>query len=133
MLKLQRKLNLIVYLCKDWDESYGGHFGLWTQDADKKRAGELVKEIPMGFNKAVIFDTTQNSWHGLSREVSCPANQYRKSMAVYYLTTPPQGTDSRNRALFSPTAKQREDEGILELIEKRADFEKSKEVYTKND
>ena len=132
MLKLQRKLNLIVYLCKDWDESYGGHFGLYAQDTNKKRAGELVKEIPMGFNKAVIFDTTQNSWHGLSREVSCPDNQYRKSMAVYYLTTPPQGTDPRNRALFSPTIEQQNDTSILELIEKRSDFEKSKEVYTEN-
>lgn len=133
MLKLQRKLNLIVYLCKDWDESYGGHFGLYKQDGERTRAGELVKEIPMGFNKAVIFDTTQNSWHGLSRELNCPENQYRKSMAVYYLTTPPQGVDQRNRALFSPTAEQQEDASILELIEKRADFTKSKEVYIKND
>lgn len=132
MLKLQRKLNLIVYLCKDWKESYGGHFGFWTQDGDKKRAGELVKEIPMGFNKAVLFDTTQESWHGLSREVNCPENQYRKSIAVYYLTNPPQGVDQRNRALFSPTAQQQEDSSILDLIEKRADFNKSKEVYTKN-
>ena len=131
MLKLQRKLNLIVYLCKDWDESYGGHFGLYRQDGDKKRAGELVKEIPMGFNKAVIFDTTQNSWHGLSRVVDCPDNQYRKSIAVYYLTDPPQGIDPRNRALFSPTAEQQNDASVLELIEKRSDFDKSKEVYTK--
>lgn len=132
MLKLQRKLNLIVYLCKDWDDSYGGHFGLYGQGESKNRAGELVKEIPMGFNKAVLFDTTQNSWHGLSREVNCPENQYRKSVAVYYLTTPPQNADDRNRALFSPTTEQSDNAEVLELIQERSDLEKSKQVYTKN-
>jgi Rps23 Pro-64 3,4-dihydroxylase Tpa1-like proline 4-hydroxylase len=129
MLKLQRKLNLIVYLCKDWDDSYGGHFGLYEQDKEKVRAGKLVKEISMGFNKAVIFDTTQDSWHGLSREINCPESKYRKSLAVYYLTTPSQGVDQRDRALFSPTADQQQDASILELIKMRADFNKSKEVY----
>ena len=132
MLKQQRKLNLIVYLCKDWTESYGGHFGLWSQDSTTKRSGNLVKEIPVGFNKAVLFDTTQDSWHGLSRIVSCPDNLFRKSLAVYYLTDPPQGVDERSRALFSPTEKQRDDAEIAELIEKRADFNRSKEVYQQN-
>ncbi len=129
MLKMQRKLNLIVYLCKDWRDEYGGHFGLWDQDGEKKRSGSLVKEIPMAFNRAVIFDTSQNSWHGLSREVNCPDQVYRKSLAIYYLTNPANAVDDRNRALFSPTEKQREDASIMELIEKRADFNKSNEVY----
>lgn len=133
MLKLQRKLNLIVYLCKDWKEEYGGHFGLWEQDGERKRSGQLAKEIPMGFNKAVIFDTTQNSWHGLSREVNCPEQLYRKSLAIYYLSNPVSEADERNRALFSPTEKQRDDDSIAELIEKRSDFNKSNEVYLKKD
>lgn len=128
MLKLQRKLNLIIYLCKDWKEQYGGHFGLYGHD-DNNRSADLVKEIPVGFNKAVLFDTTQNSWHGLSRQVNCPTNQYRKSLAIYYLTIPPTNVDTRTRALFSPTLEQRDDDNITELIEKRADFNKSKEVY----
>lgn len=129
MLKLQRKLNLIIYLCKDWKDEYGGHFGLYNQDKNLERSDKLIKEIPVGFNKAVLFDTTQNSWHGLSREVNCPPNKYRKSLAIYYLTTPPDDVDNRNRALFSPTEEQRNDYEISELIEKRKDFNKSKEVY----
>jgi hypothetical protein len=65
----------------------------------------------------------------LSREVNCPAKQYRKSLAIYYLTPPPANVDTRARALFSPTEEQRDDNTIIELIEKRADFNKSKEVY----
>ena len=129
MLKMQRKLNLIIYLCKDWEDEYGGHFGLYAPDSENKRSGDLVKEISVGFNKAVLFDTTQNSWHGLSKQVNCPENQYRKSLAIYYLTPPPVNVDTRSRALFSPTDEQRDDNNITELIEKRADFNKSKEVY----
>lgn len=130
-LKQQRKVNLIIYLCKDWKEEYGGHFGLYEQAKEGKRSGDLVKEISMGFNKAVLFDTTQKSWHGLSREVNCPENIFRKSLAVYYLTDPPQDVDSRSRALFSPTEAQRGDEAILELIEKRSDIKTATEVYIK--
>lgn len=130
MLGLQRKLNLIVYLCKDWMDEYGGHFGLWSQNStNETQSGDLIKEIPVKFNRAVLFDTTQQSWHGLSREVSCPDGMYRMSLATYYLNQPMNDTDPRSRALFSPTEDQKNDEDIKELILKRADFNKSKEVY----
>jgi Rps23 Pro-64 3,4-dihydroxylase Tpa1-like proline 4-hydroxylase len=128
-LKQQRKLNLIIYLCEDWQENYGGHFGLWSHDTQTKKANKLEKEISVGFNKAVIFDTTQNSWHGLSREVNTPINIYRKSLAIYYLCDPTTETDTRGRALFSPTEQQKGDKGIEDLISQRSDIAKSKNVY----
>lgn len=128
-LKQQRKLNLIIYLCEDWQENHGGHFGLWSHDVESKKSGELKKEIPVGFNKAVIFDTTQNSWHGLSREVNTPPNIYRKSLAVYFLCDPTNETDTRSRALFSPTEQQKGDKAIEDLIFQRSDILKSKNVY----
>lgn len=128
-LGLQRKLNLIIYFCENWSDSWGGHFGLWEQNKDTGRPGKLVKEIPVGFNKAVIFDTTQNSWHGLSREVSAPEKNYRKSLAVYYLCTPPQGAENRGRALFAPTESQIGDLAIEELIQKRSQVSLSHQVY----
>lgn len=123
-LKLQRKLNLIIYLCEDWKDEYGGHFGLWNSDASI-----LKKEIPMGFNKAVLFDTTQDSWHGMSREVNCPNDKYRKSLAIYYLCDPPKDVDVRSRALFAPTENQKNDESILELIKKRSNYDTAKSIY----
>ena len=83
----------------------------------------------MGFNKAVLFDTTQNSWHGMSREVTCPQGNFRKSIAIYYLQDPPADVDRRSRALFTPTENQKGNKEIEELIEKRSDINKSKEVY----
>jgi Rps23 Pro-64 3,4-dihydroxylase Tpa1-like proline 4-hydroxylase len=131
-LGLQRKLNLIIYLCENWSDSWGGHFGLWEHDKATSRPGNLVKEIPVGFNRAVIFDTTQNSWHGLSREVVAPEKCYRKSLAVYYLCEPPLGAENRGRALFAPTESQIGDPSIEELIRKRAQVHSSHQVYRDN-
>lgn len=96
-LSLQRKLNLIIYVSKDFKEEHGGHFGLWT---GKDSPEQLVKEIAPVFNRAIIFDTTQNSWHGLSRVFSAPPGLYRKSLAIYYLTDPPIDASPRTRAVF---------------------------------
>ena len=97
-LALQRKLNLIIYLSKNLKEEHGGHFGLW---AGTDYPDALVKEITPKFNRAIIFDTTQNSWHGLSRECVVPDGIYRKSLAIYYLTDLLETVDNRSRALFS--------------------------------
>ena len=61
-LKLQRKLNLIVYLNKNWKKNWGGKLGMWENQSPKS-PGKLYKEIIPKFNRAIIFDTTQNSWH----------------------------------------------------------------------
>lgn len=116
-LGLERRLNLIVYLNPDWDESWGGALGLWRDDNGKP--GELVKTIAPLFNRAVLFDTT-NAWHGLPEPIACPPGQYRKSLAVYYLCDPREGAVERNRALFAPTPEQASDREVLELIERRA-------------
>jgi len=126
---MQRKLNLIIYLCQDWQPSWGGHFGLWNVDPKTGRAGELAKECPVGMNRALIFDTTQNSWHGLSRTVACPETHARKSLAVYYLCEAPEDADPRGRALYAPTESQKGDPEIEELILKRSRVETSSTVY----
>ena len=112
-LDLQRKLNIIIYVTKNWQESYGGHLGLF-QGPDK-----LIKEVAPVYNRAIIFDTTQDSWHGLTRVCSQPEGIYRKSLAIYYLIDPPTEVDTRSRALFAPREDQKGDPAVLELIELR--------------
>lgn len=126
---LQRKLNLIIYLCKDWQPTWGGDFGLWAVDPKTGRAGDLAKEYPVAMNRALIFDTTQNSWHGLSRTVTCPETHARKSLAIYYLCEAPEDADPRGRALYAPTEAQKGDPEIEELILKRSRVETSSKVY----
>lgn len=126
---LQRKINIIIYLSSELEESHGGYLGLWGHDASLNAPGLLVKEIQPKFNRAVIFDTTQHSWHGISRPLVQPEGIYRKSLAVYYLTDPQIDVDRRQKALFAPREDQKDSEQIKELIRKRADANESVSVY----
>lgn len=130
---MRRKINLIVYLSKEIREEHGGHLGLWSQDEKTGSVGRLVKEISPVFNRAVLFDTTQNSWHGLSRPLMQPEGIYRKSIAIYYLTPASALDDKRQRALFAPRPSQEGDSKILDLIKLRSDPDKHAQAYvTKN-
>jgi len=126
-LGLQRKLNLIIYVSEQLQETHGGHLGLWA--AENGSPSQLVREIAPRFNRAVLFDTTQNSWHGMSQNLVQPAGIYRKSLAIYYLCEPGEKVDSRNRALYAPREHQKNDPAILEVIQKRADLGRSEQVY----
>jgi len=119
-LKLQRKLNLIVYMSNDWDSTWGGGLELWSNNPKTNRPKELVKTIEPKFNRAILFDTTQNSWHGLPKPLTCPEGKYRKSLAVYYLTDIDENTEERYRALFVPTEQQLTDPKIVKLCEERS-------------
>ena len=99
-IPLYRKLNLIVFLSENFLPDYGGHLELWEGNQQPK---ELVKQIAPVFNRAVIFDTTKDSWHSVSK-VNCPANVYRKSLAVYYLTEVKPTTQLRTKADFNTNA-----------------------------
>lgn len=79
--KLDRRLNVLVYLNKDWDESYGGHFELWNNDMTNCE----VKIAPL-FNRIAMFSTTSRSYHGHPNPLTCPDNRSRKSIALYYYT-----------------------------------------------
>ena len=118
-LKLQRKLNLILYLSENWDSLWGGGLELWSHNKETNKPDNKVVTIDNIFNRAVLFDTTQNSWHGFPTPLTCPEGIYRKSIAVYYLTDPPEGVDPRPRALYAPTKEQENDLNILTLIEER--------------
>ncbi|MGL4316271.1 MAG: 2OG-Fe(II) oxygenase [Pseudomonas sp.] len=78
---LARRLNFLLYLNPDWQESWGGHLELW----DKDMQGPPVRILPK-LNRCVIFTTTANSYHGHPSPLECPPGIYRKSVALYYFT-----------------------------------------------
>lgn len=78
-MRLDRRLNLLIYLNKDWQEEYGGHFEMWNTDMTK-----CEKKILPIFNRCVIFSTTDFSFHGHPDPLTCPENRTRKSLALYY-------------------------------------------------
>ena len=80
-LNLFRRLNLLLYLNENWSEEWGGHLELW--DRTGKRCMQRIAPI---FNRAVIFDTSNFSYHGHPHPLECPDNRSRKSLALYYYT-----------------------------------------------
>lgn len=129
---LQRKLNIIVYLSKELQPNlHGGHLGLWEHDSVNNQPGKLIKEVEPIFNRAVIFDTTQNSWHGMSRPLTQPVGIYRKSLAIYYLCEPEKNASIAGRALFAPRENQKNDKNIEELIKLRSNVNTSHLAYKK--
>jgi hypothetical protein len=85
--------------------------------------------IVESFNKALIFDTTQSSRHGICLIIKAPSGYFRKSLAVYYLCEPSIDAPSHARELYAPTEEQKSEETILEMIRKRVDVTNSAEVY----
>jgi Rps23 Pro-64 3,4-dihydroxylase Tpa1-like proline 4-hydroxylase len=79
--KLDRRLNLLLYLNLGWREAYGGHLELW-------RAGEPTptKSILPIANRCVIFATTDQSFHGHPTPLSCPPGRSRNCLSLYYYT-----------------------------------------------
>ena len=77
----QRRVNLLLYLNKEWLEEYGGELELWS--TDMKRCEEKV--APVG-NRVLIFNTNRDSFHGHPEPMRCPEGIARQSLALYYFT-----------------------------------------------
>ncbi len=99
-LKLYRKINLLLYLNKDWKEEYGGHIELWNKDMTS-----CVQKVAPLFNRCVIFNTDSYSYHGHPSPLACPEGMTRKSIAFYYYNTDPRDSDGTHHStLWQETA-----------------------------
>jgi Rps23 Pro-64 3,4-dihydroxylase Tpa1-like proline 4-hydroxylase len=79
--KMYRRLNLLIYLNKDWKEEWGGNLELWDKDHTK-----LEVSVEPLFNRAVIFTISEDSLHGHPVPLNTPENVSRNSIALYYFT-----------------------------------------------
>ena len=80
-LHLERRINVLLYLNKNWKEEYGGELEIWN-----KNMSEKVKGILPLFNRCVVFNTDSHSFHGHPDPLNTPAEVTRKSIALYYYT-----------------------------------------------
>ena len=78
--QLHRRLNILIYFNKGWKPEWGGNIELW--DKDVKRCVHSFSPI---FNRCVVFETNEISYHGVTA-VKCPEGQARRSFAAYYYT-----------------------------------------------
>ena len=92
-LALDRRVNILIYLNINWDQTYGGDLELW--DKEMKFCGKKILPI---FNRMVIFSTNDFSNHGHPEPIKCPDDISRKSIALYYFSKgrPASELDSKN-------------------------------------
>jgi Rps23 Pro-64 3,4-dihydroxylase Tpa1-like proline 4-hydroxylase len=116
MLHKERRLNLIIYVNKNWNQEWGGNLELW----DNVNHPKIIKEISVDFNTAVLFKTNDNSFHGIPKPINCPSDKFRRSIAVYYISEPRENIIQRSKAHFYITDEERKnDEKLKQLIEIR--------------
>ena len=78
---LNRRLNAILYLNPEWQEGWGGEFGLYDSTGDN-----FIYKVDRLYNRLVNFDTNDFSYHGLPDPLNFPEDKVRKSIILYYYT-----------------------------------------------
>lgn len=96
-MNLERRINVLIYLNKDWQEDWGGSFEIWDRDMSKKIKGY----VPV-FNRMACFNTSSDSWHGNPETVNSPTGEPRMSIALYYYTATWDEARKSHSTLFKP-------------------------------
>lgn len=67
------------------------------------------------WNTAILFRTSDISYHGLPEPIKCPEGIYRKSIAIYYVSKPRENLIERYKAEFFPKPNQYVNEKLNKL------------------
>lgn len=97
ILRLHRRINVLLFLNEDWQEEWGGHLELWDRQMEK-----CVRSYLPSFNRCVVFDITDWSYHGHPHPLTTPEDVTRRSIALYYYSAerPPEETTSPHGVLY---------------------------------
>lgn len=79
--KMDRRINILIYLNPDWKDEYQGDLKLYEKN--NKDNNQMISPI---LNRCVIFNTTSKSWHGHDVPLNTPPHIFRNSIANYYYT-----------------------------------------------
>lgn len=93
-LNVHRRLNLLIYMNKGWQTQWGGQLEMWNSDMTK-----LIKAVNPEFNRCVIFETSEISYHGYSK-INVPEGITRKSFYSYFYTKEREGAAKFHDTVF---------------------------------
>lgn len=86
-LRLDRRINVLLYLNRDRRTEWGGQLELHSNDPLESDEHEVVEIEPL-FNRLAIFNTPE-ALHGHRRPIACPPDRSRLCLSWYYYTAPP--------------------------------------------
>jgi hypothetical protein len=81
-----RRANLLLYLNREWDPAWGGAIELHSDP--RRPEHDAFEQFNVTFNRAVIFETNERSWHGF-RTIDLPQDRLhlsRKCLSIYLYT-----------------------------------------------
>lgn len=84
--QLHRRLNLIVYMNKEWRSEWGG--ALEIHSNPRRPDENQIHSFDPIFNRCVMFETNEYSWHGFPK-IDQPEDKRhlsRKSLSIYLYT-----------------------------------------------
>src|SRR5579872_612000 len=84
--QLHRRLNLIVYMNKEWRPEWGGALEIHSNPRDP--GTNRIRSYDPLFNHAVMFETNEYSWHAFPK-IDLPGGKRhlsRKSISIYLYT-----------------------------------------------
>lgn len=96
-MNVERRLNVIIYLNREWREEWGGSFEVWDKQMTRKEASF----VPL-FNRMVCFSTASDTFHGNPEPVNNPNGDPRLSIALYYYTATWDASRKSHSTLFKP-------------------------------
>lgn len=91
-LDLYRRINVILFLNKNWKPEYGGNLELW--DESKTKCEKIIEPL---FNTLAVFETNKKTFHGHPEPLNTPMHITRKSLALYYYTSQPNPNENYDR------------------------------------
>lgn len=108
-VEMFRRLNLLLFLNPEWEDTWGGELELWDRDMTR-----CLHSIPPILGRCVIFATGVDTYHGTTT-IKCPEGITRKSYAVYYYSySPPAGFDNQFQStVFKARPNERLKRGLL--------------------
>ena len=96
-MRVERRLNVLIYLNSDWEADYGGSFEIW----DKEMSTKMASFVPIE-NRMVCFSTDSDTFHGNPEPVNHPDGTPRQSIALYYYTATWDASRKEHSTLFKP-------------------------------
>jgi hypothetical protein len=102
---LDRRVNVLLYLNRDWQLEWGGQLELW--DRTMSRAERRIEPV---FNRTVVFSITDTAFHGHPEPLRSPPGFPRRSLAFYYYSNgrPAAERSEEHSTLFQATRSGRE-------------------------
>ncbi len=103
-----RVLNMLYYVSPNWALENGGNYELWDERVENKLT------IPCHFNRLLVMETNQTSWHAVSPVL---VKKPRQCIFNYYFSKQsPTGQDyfhaAKTLALYNPLFKPRPEQTV---------------------